>query len=277
VAVLIGLAAAAGFGSGDFLGGTASRRSPTAAVLVLSQACALALAVVYALAVAGVLSGRAIGFGAAAGALNAVGLACLYRGLATGRMGVVAPATAMGAALIPIVWGLAIGERPSDVALAGVGLVVVAGGMIGRERDLDGGNTARALGWAMASATAFGVAFIFFAETGADSGFWPVLTGRIAAVVVVVVAVAIIGGPWLPAPRVDQWRSAGAGFLDVTATALLLVALRRDLITIVAPIVALAPAITVVLAWFFLREPIGRVQRIGIVVALGGLMLIARG
>jgi len=276
VSALIGLAVAACFGSGDFLGGTAARRSPTAAVLLLSQACALVLAVAYALGFAGVASAHALTFGAAAGSLNVVGLGCLYQGLGTGRMGVVAPVTAMGAALIPIVWGLATGERPSSLALVGVGCVVVAGGLVGRERDPDAGGTARALGWSMAAAVGFGTSFILFAQTGADAGFWPVLTARAAAVLVVLVAVAILGAPWLPA-RPDRPASVGAGLLDVTATVLLLVALRRDLLTLVAPIAALAPAFTVVFAWWFLHEPVGRVQRVGIVIGLAGLALVASG
>ena len=102
MAVVIGLLVAASFGSGDFLGGLASRRARTLAVLALAQVVALAGAVLIALLAGGVVTVHDLALGAGAGLLNAAGLGCLYRALAIGRNGQVAPLTAVIGALVPI-------------------------------------------------------------------------------------------------------------------------------------------------------------------------------
>lgn len=116
MAVILGLAVALSYGAADFLGGLATKRTPVWAVVVLSQHSSLPLLAVLVLLAGGQPTGRALALGSAAGALGAVGLACLYRGLALGRMSVVAPVTAVGAAVVPLLWGLGRGERPPPLS-----------------------------------------------------------------------------------------------------------------------------------------------------------------
>src|SRR4051794_6021737 len=113
----VGLLAALFFGSGDFLGGRASQDAPTRSVLLVSQACAALGAIVLVLVIHGDPIGRDLAYGAAAGVANGLGLGLLYRGLATGGMGVVAPITAVVGAIVPVAWGIARGERPSAIAI----------------------------------------------------------------------------------------------------------------------------------------------------------------
>src|SRR6478752_8041523 len=113
MAVLLGVLVAASFGSGDFLGGRASRRAPTLTVLMVAQAAAVVGAVVVCLFVSGRVTERDIAFGALAGCVEIVGIGLLYQGLAVGRMSVVAPLCAVVAAIVPVTWGVANGERPS--------------------------------------------------------------------------------------------------------------------------------------------------------------------
>jgi drug/metabolite transporter (DMT)-like permease len=277
MAVFLGLLVAVSFGSGDFLGGTASRRVPTLDVLGLVQVFALAGAVVYTLALGGHASTRDVGLGAAAGSLNVVALGCLYFGLATGRMGIVAPLTAMIAACIPVVWGLANGEDLGTLSLVGVLLAIGAGGLIARERSgADETGRSRALWLALAAGLLFGTSLVLYSETGHDSGAWPVLAGRAGAAALVLVAVVAMRGS-LRFARPQRWMAMGAGVLDVTATALLLVAIRDGLVALVAPVAALGPAFTVMWAWLILREPVGRVQLAGIAIGIAGLVMIAAG
>ncbi|HET9442158.1 MAG TPA: hypothetical protein VFO65_02475, partial [Acidimicrobiales bacterium] len=105
MAVILGLAVALSYGAADFFGGLATKRTAVWAVVVLSQMCGLPLLAVLVLVAGGEPTGRALALGAAAGAFGAIGLACLYRGLALGRMSVVAPITAVGAAVVPLLWG----------------------------------------------------------------------------------------------------------------------------------------------------------------------------
>ena len=284
MAVFLGVLVAMGYGSGDFLGGRASRDAPTLGVLFVAQCTALLGAVVVALVVSADVTGRDVAFAASAGVLNAAGLGMLYRGLATGRMGVVAPVTAVVAAIVPIAWGLASGERPTTLTLIGVVVAVSAGGVIAREPDFPDEppttDERTTLFLALGAGTVFGLSFICFAETSDGSGYWPPLIARLAAVFVISVAVIAVTrhrhGSILPrAPARPLAIAAGA--LDITATVLLLTALREGLVVVVAPVAAIAPAFTVIWAWGLLKEPVTRHQVLGIGLSLLGLALIAAG
>jgi drug/metabolite transporter (DMT)-like permease len=278
VGIIVGLLAAGFFGTGDFLGGRASRDVSAVVVLLAAQLSAGIGAVVLALAFGGDPTASDLLYGAAAGLVNAAGLGLLFRGLASGRMGVVAPITAVVGAVIPVAWGLLTGERPGAVVLAGVGLAVCAAALISREEDGGEGAVSRAVVVALGAGVGFGTSFVLFAQTGDGSGFWPVLTARILAVTgvgLVLLATAGTTRRSLP-PRVRR-VAIGAGLCDVVATALLLVGIRTEIAVIVAPLAALAPGFTVAWAWGLLHEPVSRMQVGGLVVALAGLVLIAAG
>jgi drug/metabolite transporter (DMT)-like permease len=273
--VFLGIVVAASFGSGDFLGGLASRRAATLAVLSVSQVAALIGAAVIALAFGGHLYWTDVAFGAVAGVLNAAAIGCLYRGLAIGQMGQVAPIAAVIGAVLPVGWGLLRGERPGTPALVGVGLAVVAAALLSAdpdERRIRLGAPALAL--AAGAGVGFGVSLILFAAASHHGGFWPVLSARSAALVAVWSVLTLAGG--LASVRtVPKVMATGAGLLDVGATALLITALRTSLTVIVAPIASLAPGFTTLHAWWYLHERLSRVQLLGLGLALVGLALIA--
>lgn len=280
MAVLIGLAAALGFGGGDFLGGLASKRSTTASVLLVVQCVGLIIAFGWV-----AVDGKALPPGdnllvaAGAGVSGVTGLGLLFRGLATGRMGVVAPVSAVIASTAPVLWGAAQGERPSAVAWTGVGVAIVAVGLIARtpDRDADADFTAaRPLALGFAAGAAFGVAVILFSEAAQDGGFWPLVFARVAAVPAMLGVAAFVHRAFAPA-RSDVPTSLASGVLDVTGNAALLVAFRRGLTSLVAPVAALYPAATVILARIVLKETLTRLQFSGLVLALTGLVLIGAG
>jgi drug/metabolite transporter (DMT)-like permease len=164
------------------------------------------------------------------------------------------------------------------LALVGVALAIVAGGLISRERDDDGRGSARdALAYAVAAGVCFGFSFICYGLTSDDSGFWPVLTGRAAAVVGVAVVLAVTRTPISFPQPIPRRQAVGSGVLDVTGGTLLLVAIRAGLFTTTAPVASLAPGFTVGFAWWFLHERASRIQVVGLVTALVGLVLIAAG
>lgn len=277
MSLVLGVVVAACFGSGDFLGGLASRRIATLVALAVAQVTALVGAVVVALVAGGDPSGQDLVLGVAAGLLNVAALGCLYQGLAIGRVSVVAPLAAVISAVIPVAWGLLTGERPSAMAMVGVGFAVVAGGLISRGRDETVVATGRAPTLlALAAGVGFGLSFICYVSTSDDSGLWPVLTARTAAVVGVGVALAV-ARPSLRTERTPVVQATAAGGLDVVAAALLLIAARSGLASTVAPVAALGPAFTVGHARWFLRERSTPIQLVGLVFALAGLVLIATG
>jgi drug/metabolite transporter (DMT)-like permease len=278
--VTIGLLAALFFGSGDFLGGRASSDAPARTVLLVSQASAAIGAIALVLVIHGDPVGRDLAYGAAAGAANGVGLGLLYRGLAGGTMGVVAPVTAVVGAMVPVAWGVARGERPDALVFAGVAVAVAAAGLISRGADdgARGAAASRALLLAVAAGAALGTSFVLFAHTSERSGPWAVLTARATAVLgaaALALARRHSGGGVLS--RRTAGIAIGAGACDVLATTFLVVAIRRDLSVVVAPVVSLAPGFTVLWAWMMLREPLSRLQSAGLLLALCGLAMIAGG
>src|SRR4051812_32438384 len=280
VAVLLGLMVAASFGSGDFLGGRTSARSSTPGVLLIVQVTAMLAAVAVAVVVSADVSTSDLMYGGAAGALNVVALGLLYLGLASGRMGVVAPVTAVVAAIIPVTYGLVHGERPSNLVYAGIVMSVLAGALIGVTSDkhaTDGSR--RAVLIALGAGACFGSSFVFYARTSPESGMWPIFSARVASVTLVVGFVLILRARRtvvFPSGN-DRYVSMAGGVLDVTGSTLILIAIREDLIVTVTPVAALAPGVTVLLAWLFLHERISRIQLGGLAVALTGLALIASG
>src|SRR3954451_6017607 len=225
MSLLLGLVVAASFGSGDFLGGIASKRARTIAVLITVQLCALVGALAIALIVGGDPHRGDFALGALGGVLNVAALGCLYQGLAVGRAGLVAPVAAVVASVIPVVWGLASGEDPATAALLGVVLAVVAAGLIsaeGGEHPTSGVSDRSALVLALLAGVGFGFSFVCYGNTRDASEFWPVFSGRIGAVAAVVLVAAIFRiGPKLS--RTPRVQAVAAGLLDVGATALLLV------------------------------------------------------
>ncbi|HLF99556.1 MAG TPA: EamA family transporter [Acidimicrobiia bacterium] len=280
MAVLLGVVAAAAFGAADFLGGFATKRSKTTSVLVCVQATGLALAVILVLLDDTPLPGaRTIGISMGAGAIGMTSLGLFYRALATGRMGVVAPLSAVIAAIVPVTWGLTHGERPSGLALTGVAVAVAAVALVAREPDTAEALTHRAtqpVTLALVAGVGFGITVTGFSEVADGSGFWPLIFLRVAGVV-------SLGGFLLVTRRFAFPREAGAanviggGILDLTGNAAILQGFREGLTSVVAPVSALFPAATVILARIVLKERLTRLQLTGVAVALLGLVLIGLG
>lgn len=288
----LGLAVALTYGAADFLGGVATRRNRPFAVVALSQAWGVVVLVV-SLALDGIAtpSSADLVLGGGAGAFGLVGVTLLYRALASGAMGVVAPVTAVGAAVLPLAWGLAAGERPSLPALAGVAVALTAVAMIARAPASSpgvGGPAAVSpkcsfrlhrhlpLALGAAAGVAFGVVFILLAETSDDAGLSPLMVGRVVSVTLLATTGAITHQRARLVPGTGA-TVAGAGMLDMAANVLFVLAARRGLLSVVAVLASLYPAATTLLARIVLRERLASIQVAGLALALAGLALIAYG
>ncbi|MDQ6852433.1 MAG: EamA family transporter [Actinomycetota bacterium] len=278
--IALGALVALAYGTGDFLGGISAKRLTTVTVLFWTQTVGLVVAAGLVLALGdAVPAAHVFVLSAAAGVVGIMALGLLFRGLALGRMSVVAPLSAIGGGVLPVAWGLIRGERPSAIALAGVGLALVAVVMVGRGAEQD---PTRAVSprWELlfgaGAGLGFGVVFILLTEAAitSGSGMWPVFIARCASVPVLAVVGIALGG-FSRLERSNVAPVVGSGLFDVGANALILLAVRRGLISLVAPVASLYPAMTVVLARFVLQERIGRQRLAGLALGLVGLALIA--
>jgi drug/metabolite transporter (DMT)-like permease len=275
MAALLALSAAVAYGVGDFLGGVAARRVPPTAVVLWSHLVGLVMLAALAPAMSGDISPRALAIGATAGLLGGGGVALFYRGLAVGAMSVVAPVAALLSAAVPVVVGLASGERPTAAALAGITLALGAVVLISREPSSD----APALRWqalalAVAAGLAFGLFFVAIDSAGDGVGIWPLVAARTASVSLF----AGLGAARVTAsglPRGAAGAAVGCGLLDASANVFYVLALDHGLLSVVSVLTALYPAGTVLLARYVLGERLSTVQRAGLGVAAVAAVLIA--
>jgi drug/metabolite transporter (DMT)-like permease len=270
------------------LGGLVSRRVNAICVVLVSQLGGLAILAALLPLSEGSLTTRALAWGAAAGVGGGAGVVFLYRGLSRGRMSVIAPTTAVEAAIIPVAYGLLSGEEPSAISLAGVAIALFAVALVSSpQEDVDAssfgstGATRRRLSQpgmadALLAGFGFGCFFIFLARAGQDTGLWPLVGTKASSITLVLVA-GLIARAKLRPPRGTLTQIIGAGGLDVAANVLYLVASRRGLLSLVAVLTSLYPASTVILARAVLHERMSRVQLLGLALVIAGVALIAGG
>ncbi|NRQ33301.1 DMT family transporter [Nonomuraea sp. NN258] len=273
-AVILATACAVVYGTADFFGGLGAKRSPVLAVVALSQLAGLALIVALLPVLPGDLSAPALLWGLAAGISGALGLVMFYRALAVGVMSVVAPATAVTSAALPVLWGLASGERPQFWALVGVALALGAVLLVSQDRSSSGGGSAGSVIVALVAGVGFGGFFVLLAQAPHEAGLWPLAGARLSSITLVVTIALATRRALRPGPGSIRLILA-AGLLDMTANVLYLLAQREGLLSLVAVLVSLYPASTLLLARQVLGERLRPVQVAGVACALVAVGLIA--
>lgn len=266
------------WGAGDFCGGKATQRARALPVTVVAQLAGLPV-VVLGLVLISATSPRPsdLGWGALAGVAGFVGLVLLYRGLAAGAMAIFAPVTAVTAAVVPLGAGLVLDESPGTLALIGVCCAIIAIGLMSVQVAASGRQavvTPRLILLALAAGTMFGVFFILLGRAGDNAGMWPVLGVRVGSITLGLLLVARQRVSLRLDRPVLRW-TVTAGVFDITANALYLLAAQRGLLSIVAPVAALYPASTVLLALLVDRERLRPVQLAGLGLAATALVLVA--
>ncbi len=275
--LLLALGSGLAWGAADFLGGVTAKRRPILAVVLISQLAGAAFIGSLVLLRGGPPPvTRALVVALAGGVAGAIGLAALYRGLAVGRMGIVAPTAALSGA-IPVTWGLLRGERPSALQLAGI--VVAIGGIVlaARTPDPEGERTTAGLGLAALAAATIGLVGVALDEAGREDPLYATLMVRVGALSLLSVAV-LVRRPSLRVGLGDGGRLALTGVLDNGANLLFAMAgYRGGILALNAVLGSLYPVTTALLARFVLSERLSRVQTLGVLGALLGVGLIAGG
>jgi drug/metabolite transporter (DMT)-like permease len=280
LALAISLASAASWGISDFLGGQQTRRIPVLGVLAISQPAGLLLIVVLIPMIgADPVSADKLAIAALAGAASLGGLAAFYSAMAMGTVSVVAPIAALGV-MVPVVVGLARGDSPAAIQLAGLAPAIAGVVILSYEEQPEHAETARAarlsIVLAIIAGLGFGIFFTGLDAAAADRPGWSILAVRIGGVATVLVAL-LIARPSLDGVAAAWPVLIVIGTFDVLANGLFAVASTKGVLPVVAVGGSMYPAFTVALAHAVLGERLATAQWSGVVLALAGVVMIAAG
>lgn len=279
--LFLALASAMVLGSADFVGGLAAKHARAFVVVCWSNTAGLLTA----LAFAGVLSRGGTSWseaawGGLAGLCGSIGAVLLYHALANGVMSLVAPTTAAAAAALPVIAGVLTGDRLTAPALFGVVcalasvLLVSLSGEGPEKQARDRKKALRTLGIALLAGAGFGLFFVFLARTPSDSSLWPLVWARCASLALLL-ALGLARRTPLRLSRQTARLALLSGVLDMGSSVLYLVAVRDGSLAIVGLLASLYPISTVLLARFVLKERIRRIQHVGVILAVGSVLLLA--
>lgn len=273
---LLALGAGCCWGIGDFLGGLSTKRAHVLTVLLVSQAIGALGIAAWTLAGGGPFPGLVeVAPALGAGVAGLVGLAALYRGLAIGAMGIVAPISA-AAPVIPLGVDLVRGDAPSALQWIGVVLVLVGVATVSREPTHGERRFAVGVGLALIAAVGFGCFYVALDAAASESVPWAVLVARWTGVAIVLVVALAVAAPVRP-PTSLVPALAGVALFDTGANVLLAAATTKAPAGIVAVLTSVYPLGTIVLARLVLGEKLSAARRVGGLAALSGAALVAAG
>ena len=267
------LAASLSWGAGDFSGGVATRRAKVLSVVIAAHAIGLmmliALALIWSEPFPTTLD---IIWGSVAGLVGAVGVVAFYQSLSVGRMGIVAPITAMLSAAVPVLFGAFFEGLPGPLQLTGFVLALIAVGLISGLGVVKG--RPKGLGLAFLAGLGFGSFFILISQVSHGAIFWPLAAARLASFLFLLAVILVRRQEIIPKKSVLPVVFL-AGALDVAGNVFFVLATHAGRLDVAAILSSLYPAVTVLLASIILKERVTRIQTIGIFIALVAIPLIS--
>ena len=282
MAVVLALFSAVAYGLSDFVGGLLSRRTSAWAVAVVGQTSSTVVTAALALFVPGTPQPADFAWALLAGVGTGMGTGFLYRGFSSGRMSVVAPVSAVGAALVPVLVGAATGERLTLLVWAGVvaalpGIWLVSSTpedpmQAGEPRE----SVAAGLVDGILAGFGFGVLFAALGQVPQGAGWWPLTFSQAVSVVAVTLLAVALRADWRPRGRTVR-LAVLCGPLGATATGSFLLATQHGFLTVAGVLASLYPASTVLLAAFVLKEHVHRAQGVGLVLCGLAVAFVAAG
>jgi drug/metabolite transporter (DMT)-like permease len=273
--ILLAFSSALAYGAADFIGGAGSRRHSPWQVVLVGQAAGALVMLVAGVIVPGVPTRPDFAWALLAGVGSATGSIFLFRGLARGRMGLVAPISAVGAAVLPVLVGAALGERPGWLVWVGMLAALPGIWLVSRDTTSDppGSRRGALVDGALAGA-GFGILFIALAQISDDAGLLPLAANQLTGAVLTLVVATSLRQTWRPRRGVVGWGSV-SGVLGASGTLAFTVATGTTSLGIAGVLASLYPAVTVLLAASLLGERIGVGQRTGIGVCTIALATVA--
>jgi drug/metabolite transporter (DMT)-like permease len=299
--VILGLSGALVFGSGDFLGGLASKRMGAFLATGVAGLIGLFLLIGYTFLIPGTLSPEAIFWGLISGVCGALAILLLYAALAIGPMSILSPLGALVSAIFPVMWALFItGESLAWFGYIALGIGAIAIVLVAFTPEKDAVKPrARGIIFAVISGVLIGLFLIVLDQAPQEAGLYPLVFNRLVNITIMFSAVAIMAIiRWAHKksllgrdgkPRADlvvgdagvlDYRTGillalGCGLLDATGNALLLLGIQLGNLSVISVLTAMYPAGTIILAAIVLREKITKLQLVGMVLALTAAGLLA--
>lgn len=273
LSAVCGISSAVAWGAGDFSGGLASRKSNEFTVVLFSQLIgALLLTVMVLISGEPIPQPRSLIFGCIGGACGSLGLVALYRAFARGRMGIVAPVSAIITAILPIAFTFFYQGLPGRIQIAGFALALTAVWLISHVKG-DARLSSEEMILPIMAGLGFGLYFTLLGMAAEESITWPLLSARGASLAVVLTFFMIRKTTGLPS-RAQFLLIALTGILDAGGNVLFAVAAHLGRLDIAATLSSLYPAVTVMLAWAILKERLVPQQWVGVAVATAALVCI---
>ena len=244
------------------------------AVLVVAQPIGGALLGIWVAARGEGPPGSEVLWACLAAVLGTTGLIAFYRGMAAGALSIVAPIAGAGAA-IPVIWGLARGDRPSLYQQLGFAAALVGVILASFERRPEAARLAAGAGWAAIAMLAFGGYYVPMHAASHADFLWAAFVFRLTSTTIIVVAWLVLRPA--RAKRADLPALASIGVLDTGGNVFFAAASSKGLVSVVSVLASLYPVVTVLLARAVLHERVHRSQELGIALALAGIVLISAG
>lgn len=274
MSLVLALASSMMWGIADFVGGIASKRTPSTVVAGLSQFIGLIVISGIGLVTGFNWDSAALGWAVLAGLSGYAGISMFYQALATGRMGIVSPIAALGA-LVPLSAGLLAGDSPTSLQMLGV-IVAIIGIVLASGPELSGGADPKPVLFAVGAAFGFGFALWAIAQGSAYSVITTMTAMRCVSVVTAGLG-AVVTRTRVQLSTIDWRLVVVAGAFDVLANLTFGMATTGDLLSLVSVLGSLYPVVTVLMAWALLKERLQVVQYVGVIAALAGVAAIAGG
>ena len=282
LAVLLALAAAAGYGGSDYTAGLAARQASVVRVTVLVEvtSAALLLCVIPFISSQGPTLTSVL-WGAGAGASGVAGAMALYLGFRHAAFSVASSVSAVGSAAFSVLAGVALGEQPGPLSLAGIALALPAIVAVSAPASRPGrqgptGRHAVGVGLGLVAGAGFGLFFIGLNEAGSSTDLWPIVIAQVSAMVTVTCVAAVTRDLRLP-PAGARPLSVLAGAIGAAGTAMFFLATHHGLLAVTAVITSLYPAVTILLARALSGERLTPLRIIGLCLAAASVGLIAVG
>jgi drug/metabolite transporter (DMT)-like permease len=274
--ILFGLSSALTWGAADFCGGLASRKAKAYQAVLFGEAVGLLILLAAALAAGEErLSWTALLLCSIAGSVGVLGLLLFFLALSRGKMSIAAPVSALTAAILPVIGGSILEGFPGALTFAGFGLALVAIWLISQPESGPKtlGVRLKDLALPLIAGISFGVYLILMDQGSQGQVLWPMVASRTAGTLTMLIYALVLHKPLLPAGKAWPFIALN-GLLDVSGNGLYILAAQAGRMDVSAVLASLYPASTVLLAWLVLREKINRSQFVGILAALGAILLM---